>query len=462
MFKINGLCAIVALTAAPLVAAQDLPETGESLDGVATQALAETGEFLDGVAADELSETGEFLDGVAAIVNEGIVLKSEYFETLDLILMQAEKEGWPLPPDDILQEQVLERVILTEIQLQRAEMIGLQISDQMLNQVIADVAAQRGIAFEDLPVEMSKEGIDYQDFRRQMREDITLEQLRRIDVAQRIEVSPREIQNCIADLEDNVVVNSDYDLSHILLSLPETASAAQIEDIVNIAQDIYSRASDGADFRELAVRFSEGPTALQGGALGWLKGEQVPTVFTDILAPLSAGDVSEPFRTASSIHIVKVNDMRSAVQRSEEKQINARHILIMPNEIIDDETAEQRLLDAHDRILAGENFDELAKLLSDDPGSANSGGELGWTGPGTFVPEFQAVVDELEIGELSEPFRSPFGWHIVEVIERRIYDNTEDLKEQNCVVRIRNGKLDDETQLWMRRLRDEAYVDIRM
>ncbi len=462
MFKINGLCAIVALTAAPLVAAQDLPETGESPDGVATQALAETGEFLDAVAADELSETGEFLDGVAAIVNEGIVLKSEYFETLDLILMQAEKEGWPLPPDDILQEQVLERVILTEIQLQRAEMIGLQISDQMLNQVIADVAAQRGIAFEDLPVEMSKEGIDYQDFRRQMREDITLEQLRRIDVAQRIEVSPREIQNCIADLEDNVVVNSDYDLSHILLSLPETASAAQIEDIVNIAQDIYSRASDGADFRELAVRFSAGPTALQGGALGWLKGEQVPTVFTDILAPLSAGDVSEPFRTASSIHIVKVNDMRSAVQRSEEKQINARHILIMPNEIIDDETAEQRLLDAHDRILAGENFDELAKLLSDDPGSANSGGELGWTGPGTFVPEFQAVVDELEIGELSEPFRSPFGWHIVEVIERRIYDNTEDLKEQNCVVRIRNGKLDDETQLWMRRLRDEAYVDIRM
>jgi peptidyl-prolyl cis-trans isomerase SurA len=447
VFKINSLCAIVALSAAPLVAAQD---------------PAEPGDFFDDGATEELSKTGEFIDGIAAIVNEGIVLRSEYLETLDMIVTRAEQEGWPLPPDEILQEQVLERVILNEIQLQRAERIGLQVSDQMLNQFMSDVAARRGVAFEDLPVQMSKEGVDYQDFRRQMREELTLEQLRRIDVTQRIEISPREIENCIADLEDNVVVNSDYDLSHILLSLPETASAAQIDDILEIAQDIYARASDGADFRELAVRFSDGPTALQGGALGWLKGEQVPTVFTDILAPLSAGEVSEPFRTASSIHIVKVNDMRSAVQRSEEKQISARHILVMPNEIIDNQTAEQMLVDAHERILEGEIFGELAKLLSDDPASANNGGELGWAGPGTFVPEFQAAVDELEIGEMSEPFRSPFGWHIVEVLDRRTYDNTEDLKEQNCVVRIRNGKMDDETQLWMRRIRDEAYVDIRM
>ena len=432
MFKIRCLCAVVALSAAPFI------------------------------AAEELSETGEFLDGVAAIVNDGIVLKSQYYEMLDLIMKQAEQEGWPLPPDDVLQEQVLERVILTEIQLQRASMMQLTISDEMLNQVIGNVAAQRGIKLEDLPRVMAEDGINYQDFRRQMRQDVTLEQLRRIDVAQRIQVSPREIENCIADLEDNVVVNSDYDLSHILLSLPETATAAQIDDIVKIADDIYARAADGADFRELAVRFSEGPTALQGGALGWLKGEQVPTVFTDILAPLSAGDISEPFRTASSIHIVKVNDMRSAVERTEENQVNARHILVAPNEIIDDQTAEQQLLDAYNRITNGEDFAEHAKLLSDDPGSANNGGELGWAGPGVFVPEFQATIDELEIGELSEPFRSPFGWHIIEVLDRRVYDNTEDLKSQNCVVRIRNGKMDSESQLWLRRLRDEAFVDIRM
>lgn len=432
MFKIKDLCAIVALSAAPLV------------------------------TADELPEAGEFVDGVAAIVNEGIVLKSQYFEMLDMIKTQAKTEGWPLPPEDILQEQVLERVILTEIQLQRADRIGLEISDQTVNEFISDVAAKRGIEFKDLPRVMTEEGVDYQDFRRKMREDITLERLRRIEVQRRIEVSPREIQNCIADLEDNVVVNSDYNLSHILLPLPESASASQIEDIVNTAQIVYDRATDGADFRELAVRYSSGPTALQGGSLGWLKGEQVPTIFTDILASLSAGDVSKPFRTTSSIHIVKVNDMRSAVERSEEKQVNARHILIMPNEIIDDETARQQLMDAHQRIIDGEDFGELAKLLSDDPGSANTGGELGWAGPEMFVGEFQAVVDKLEIGEMSEPFRSPFGWHIVEVLDRRTYDNTEDLKEQNCSVRIRNGKMNDETQLWMRQMRDEAYVDIRM
>ncbi len=432
MFKIKSLCAVVALSAAPLV------------------------------AAEELSETGDFLDGVAAIVNDGIVLKSQYYETLDLITKQAKTEGWPLPPEDILQQQVLERVILIQIQMQRADMIGLEVSDQMLNQVIAGIAQQRGISFEDMPRMLAADGINYQDFRRQMREDITLEQLRRIDVIQRIRVSTREIQNCIADIEDNVVLNSDYNLSHILLSLPESASSEQIDGIVDIAQDIYERASDGADFRALAVRFSQGPTALQGGALGWLQGEQVPTVFTDILAPLKAGDVSEPLRTASSIHIVKVNDMRGAVERSEEKQVSARHILITPNEIIGDETARQQLMDAYERIRDGEDFGELAKLLSDDPGSSNSGGELGWAGPGSFVPEFQATIDTLEIGEMSEPFRSQFGWHVVEVLDRRTYDNTEDLKEQNCTLRIRNGKTEEETQLWARRLRDEAYVDIRM
>ncbi len=433
MFKIKSLCAIVALAAAPLV------------------------------AAEELSETGDFLDGVAAIVNDGVVLKSQYYATLDMIVTQAGKEGWPLPPDDILRDQVLERVILTQIQVQRADMIGLEVSDQMLNQVIGGIAQQRGIPFEELPRLLAADGIDYQDFRRQMREDITLEQLRRIDVIKLIPVSEREILNCIADIEDNVVINSDYDLSHILLSLPESASSEQIDDIVNAAQDIYERAVDGADFRALAVRFSQGPTALQGGALGWLKGEQVPTVFTDILAPLQAGDVSEPLRTASSIHIVKVNDMRSAVERSEEIQTRVRHILIVPNEIIDDETARQQLLDALRRIEDGEDFGELAKLLSDDPGSSNSGGEMDWAGPGIFVPEFQATVDTLlEVGEMSEPFRSPFGWHIVELLGRRTYDNTEDLTEQNCVVRIRNGKTEEETQLWARRLRDEAYVDIRM
>lgn len=414
--------------------------------------------------AKELSDTGEFIDGVAAIVNEGVVLRSQFNDELEAIRERARQQGIPLPPDPILEEQVLERVILNEIQLQRAERIGLEVSDQMLNSVLSDVAARMapGATLADLPALLGADGIDYQEFRREMRRDVTLEQLRRIDVDQRINVSPREIEQCIADLENNVVVNSEYNLSHILLSLPEAASAAEIDEIVATANSIVESARDGADFRELAVRYSNGPTALEGGALGWMQGEAVPTIFTDILAPLDAGDVSDPYRTATSIHIVKVNEMRSAIERSEINQVKVRHILISPNEIIDDATAKQRLEDAYERINSGEDFGELAKLLSDDPGSANAGGDLGWAGPGSFVPEFEQTVNGLEVGEMSEPFRSPFGWHIVEVLDRRVYDNTEDLKEQNCVVRIRAGKRDDETQLWMRRLRDEAFVDVRM
>jgi peptidyl-prolyl cis-trans isomerase SurA len=177
---------------------------------------------------------------------------------------------------------------------------------------------------------------------------------------------------------------------------------------------------------------------------------------------LKPGDVTDPIRTPSSFHIVKVNDMRSAIKLSEVDQVNVRHILITPNEIIDDQTAEQRLDDALEKIADGEDFAELAKLLSDDPGSSNSGGDMGWTGAGVFVSEFEAVVADTEVGEISEPFQSRYGWHIVEVLGRRVYDNTEDLKESDCIATIRNGKMEEETMLWMQRLRDEAYVDIRI
>ena len=212
----------------------------------------------------------------------------------------------------------------------------------------------------------------------------------------------------------------------------------------------------------MAVQYSYGGTALEGGALGWLSGEQVPTIFVDVLADMNAGDVSEPFRRGSSFHIVKVNELRSAIQRSEEDQVLVRHILIQTNEIIDDQTAKQRLDEAVEKIRNGEDFGELAKLLSDDPGSANLGGELGWTTAETYVPEFAAVVNESEIGVLNGPFRTPFGWHILEVLDRRVYDNTEELKVRNCDNRIRNSKMEEESMLWIQRLRDEAFVESRI
>ncbi len=432
MFKIIILYAIVAIAAAPAV------------------------------VADELSDTGEFLDGVAAIVNEGVVLKSQLRQQMTEIIRRAGQQGLQLPPANVLQNQVLERLILNEIQLQRAARIGLQISDQALNDSIARIAAANNIAFEEMPRLLAEDGIEYAEFRRNLREEITLDQLRRIDVGQRISVSPREIQQCIADLEGNVSINSEYNLSHILISFPESATAREIAAAEAEARDIYARIQDGADFGEMAVRYSDAQTALEGGALGWMKGEQLPTLYTDVVVPMDAGDVSEPFRSASSFHIVKVNDLRSAIERSEVEQVKVRHILVTPNEIIDDDTAKQKLEDAIERIRSGEEFGELAKLMSDDPGSANSGGDMGWTSPGTFVPEFEQIVNDAEIGELSDPFRSRFGWHIVEVLDRRTYDNTEDLKESNCDLRIRNSKMEEETQQWMQRIRDEAFVDIRI
>jgi len=431
VFKIKILCAVVALAAAPLT------------------------------IADELSETGEFLDGVAAIVNDGVVLKSQLREEMSLIMRRAQDQGFQLPPANVLQEQVLERLILTEIQLQRADQIGLSVSDQMLNDSIARMAQQAGIPFDQMPAALAADGSDYADFRRGMREEITLEQLRRIMVGQEIDVSDREIEQCITDLEDNVVVNSSWNLSHILVNLPEGATGAQIDATREKAQNIYEQIMDGADFGEMAIRYSESDTSLSGGMLGWIEGQQIPSFFVDILTGMEAGDVSEPFRTSSNFHIVKVNELRSAIQRSEINQTHARHILITPNEIIDDATAKQQLEGAIERIEEGEDFGELAKLLSDGP-TAPVGGDLGWSDPGSFVPEFERVMNDLEVGEISEPFRSPFGWHIVEVLDRRIYDNTEDLKRRNCDARIRNSKMEDETQLWMRRLRDEAFVVKRM
>lgn len=434
MLKIKTLCAVAVLSFAPVL------------------------------AAEELSETGQFLDGVAAIVNEGVVLKSQLMEQTAMIIKRARESDPPmqLPPANVLREQLLERLIITEIQLQRAAMIGLQVSDQYLNESIAQIAASNNVRFEDMPALLAQEGVNYAAFREEMRDEITLEQLRRIDVGQRINVSPREIQQCIADLEGNVAVNSDYNLSHILISMSESATAAQIDEAKSKADEVYAQLIDGADFSEMAIRYSDAQTALDGGALGWLKGDQLPTLYTDIVAAMEAGDVSEPLRSASSFHIVKVNDLRSAIQRSEVEQVLVRHILVTPNEIIDDETAKQQLEDALEKLADGEDFGELAKLMSDDPGSANNGGEMDWSGPGTFVPEFEEVVDASEIGEISDPFRSRFGWHVVEVMDRRVYDNTEDLKQSNCDLRIRNGKMEEETQLWIQRLRDEAYVETRI
>ena len=412
--------------------------------------------------AKELSTTGEMLDGIAAIVNEGVVLKSQLQKEIKTITLRASQEDMQLPSEDIIQEQVLESLIVEEIQLQRAERIGLQLSDQILNSTIANISQQNNIPFEKLPEALAAEGIDYAEYRRDIRKNLILEQLRDIEVIRKITVSPREIDVCLEDFEDGVVSNSEYDLSHILISAPESATIEDFTTIEREAEDIHEQLIAGGNFGEIAIEFSDSQTGLDGGSLGWRKGSELPTIFSDIVKSLKVGEISRPYRTKSGFHIVKINDLRSTFNRSEVEQMKVRHILVVPNEIIDNETAKQKLTDAQREIQDGKNFSDIATILSEDPGSKDSGGDMGWVNPGTFVEEFENVAKNLEIGVVSEPFRSRFGWHILEVLGRRTHDNTEERKESICSNSIRNSKFTDEVELWLRRIRDEAYVEIRI
>ena len=412
--------------------------------------------------AKELSTTGEMLDGIAAIVNEGVVLKSQLQKEIKTITLRASQEDMQLPSEDIIQEQVLESVIVEEIQLQRAERIGLQLSDQILNSTIANISQQNNIPFEKLPEALAAEGINYAEYRRDIRKGLILEQLRDIEVIRKITVSPREIDVCLEDFEDGVVSDSEYDLSHILISAPESATIEDFTTIEREAEDIHEQLIAGANFGEIAIEFSDSQTGLDGGSLGWRKGSELPTIFSDIVKSLKVGEISRPYRTKSGFHIVKINDLRSTFSRSEVEQMKVRHILVVPNEIIDNETAKQKLTDAQREIQDGKNFSDIATILSEDPGSKDSGGDMGWVNPGTFVEEFENVAKNLEIGIVSEPFRSRFGWHILEVLGRRTHDNTEERKESICSNSIRNSKFTDEVELWLRRIRDEAYVEIRI
>lgn len=444
--KIKSLTLIPLLFGGLLSHAQEAPEPV-------------VGPVKEPVNTGPLSTTGTKLDGIAAIVNEGVVLQSQLDSQLQLINERARREGLRLPPADVLQEQILEQLIVEQIQLQRADRVGLQISDQMLNTTLASIAAENGVTFAELPEVLARDGIDYAAYRRDVRMQMTLQQLRQIDVVGRISVAPREIEMCIADLEGNVVGNSDYRLSHILISVPDSATAADFAAAKEKADEVYQQLVDGESFATAAIEHSDSQqTRLQGGDLGWRKGDELPTLFADVVGSMQQGDFSEPIRAVSGYHLVYVQDLRGANQKSEIDQVRVRHVLVSPNEIIDDATARQKVTEARDDILAGADFAETAKLVSDDPGSANTGGEMDWAGPGSFVPEFERMANTLEIGELSEPFRTQFGWHILEVLDRRTYDNTEEVKEMSCVERVRNSKLTDETELWVRRIRDEAYV----
>ena len=409
----------------------------------------------------ELGGRGRLLDGVAAVVDEGIVLKSELRQQIKLVSDRIRESEGALPPLSVLEQQILEQLVLRQIQLQRAERFGIVVSDDMLNTAMSNIAREQGISFEELPSRLAAEGIDYGLYRTDIREQITLQQLRQRDVIGRISVTPKEMDTCLTRTESSAADNLDYNTSYILLGVSEAASTQELDEARERLDDIYKRLEAGESFAELAVRFSDGQNALEGGALGWRKGAELPTLFADVAVALDPGGVSEPIQTGSGFYIVRLNETRGA-EKVLQDQIRVRHILITPNEILDNAAAEVKIAGIRGQIEAGEEFSAVAKAVSEDPVSAADGGDLGWSPAGTFAPEFEEVVAQLPLNTVSEPFRTRFGWHIAEVMERRVHDTTAEVKEQQCFEAIRASKLEEETELWLRRLRDEAYVEYRL
>jgi len=410
----------------------------------------------------ELATKGELLDRVAAVVNDGVVLNSELDDQISIVSERLRAQKLELPPQNVLREQVLERLILQEIQAQRAAKAGLKVPDETLNAALTDVAQRNGIPLSQLPEALKQQGIDYAAYREDVRKELTMGLLRQRDVLQRIAITPREIDTYLEKESKAPSADMEYDVSHILIAVPQEATPAQLDEAAKRAQDVYTRAKGGEDFAKLALAYSKSQTALEGGHLGWRKGGELPTFLSDTIAKLKPGEVSEPLRTPTGFHIIRLNDIRGSGKKAIESQVHVRHILMKTTELADDATVRQKLEAIRQRILKGEDFAGLAQTTSEDPGSQSQGGDLGWTGPGTFVPEFEAAIAGLKDGEISEPFHTQYGWHIVQLLGRREYDNTDELKRRQAIEAIRASKADEETELWLRRLRDEAYVETKL
>jgi peptidyl-prolyl cis-trans isomerase SurA len=410
----------------------------------------------------ELSTSGQLLDRIAAVVNDGIVLSSRLDEQTDEVMERLRQQNTELPPRNVLRKQILERLVIEEIQMQRADRLGIQVSEEMLNSALNEVAQRNNIPFPDLPQALAQQGVDYRSYRDEIRRQLTLQLLRQRDVIGRINISPRELDQFLARQQSAPDQNAEYNVSHILISVPVSATPEQIAAREARAREVFEKAKGGDDFAQLAVTYSDSSTNIEGGALGWRRGAQLPSIVAEQVAKMKAKEVSEPIRTPSGFHIFRLNEMRGGVQQAVVQQVHARHILLRTNELEDDQTVQQKLVVIRERILKGEDFAAIAAVTSQDPGSAPDGGDLGWAGPGTFVPEFEKQLESLSENEMSQPFQTQFGWHLIQLLGRRMHDITDDVRRQRAFAELREARAEEETELWLRRLRDEAFVEYRM
>ena len=428
------------------------------LSRLAFAALLFSLSFAAGAAAS--SGTSQSLDRIIAVVNDNVILQSELEQAITIAQGEMKDRGITPPPEDAVRSQVLERLILMRLQTDRAKEAGIKVDDRELNDVINNIAAQNKMSVSQFAAQVKSEGLDFTALREQVREQVLANRVRQKEVDARIVVTDQDIDQYLAanGSEDQ----SEYHLAHILVAIPDAATPEVREKAHAKAEGVLKRLRAGENFAQLAIANSDSPQALQGGDLGWRKNGTLPTVFANIVPKLAVGDVSNVIEASNGYNIIKLVEKRDAGGRQTVDETKARHILLTPNAIRNEDATRAQAYELYERLKKGGDFAELAKKYSDDPGSKNSGGDLGWQPPGVFAPEFQQQIDTLKPGDMSQPFHSQFGWHIARVEERRTRDITDEARRGRARQSIMQRKDAEEYEAWLRRLRQEAYVEYRL
>ncbi|MGH8508238.1 MAG: peptidylprolyl isomerase [Gammaproteobacteria bacterium] len=403
----------------------------------------------------------EPLDAIIAVVNDDVVMASEINRMFERVKAELQQQRGDPPSDAALRRQVLERLIVMKIQLQLAAQTGLKVDDDTLNRAVSNIAAENGMPLARFREAVERDGYDFAQFREDIRNEIIISRLRQREVSNLVHISDREIDNYLATQVQQDTIEMEYHLAHILVATPQAASEEDTEKARKKAEKLLRRAHAGEDFLRMAAKSSGDPQALDSGDLGWRKAGEVPTVFSEVVTSLREGEISDIIGSPSGYHIIKLLGVRSAGEELTVKQTRARHILIKPSELMSSDDVRERLHKLKKRVETGDDFDDLARSHSEDKATAAKGGDLGWISPGDLLPKFDEVMGSLRLNEISEPFETEFGWHIVQVLQRRDHDNTREALRAKARDAIRKRKIEETGQAWLRRLRDEAYVEYR-
>ena len=400
------------------------------------------------------------LNRIVAIVNDDVIVSSELDDAIVDVVRQLQEKGATVPDRPVLVKQVLERLVVDTLQLQIARNNGISIDDSMLNTEVQALAKENGVTLTEFREVLERDGYSYMKFREDLRRQLLIQQVRRQMVSSRIQVTEQEVDNLLATMKASGLGDVEYQLSHILVAVPEASGPEAIQQAEQRANNILERLRNGANFTDIAIAESDSQTALEGGDLGWRSLGQIPSLFVDTVKTMQVGDVSDLMRSSGGYHIIKLVDKRGD-ERHIVQQTKVRHILLKPDEVNTDEEVRVRIQQLEMRLRGGEDFATLARANSQDTLSAANSGDLGWVNEGDTVPEFEDAMNRLEPGEISGPVQSQFGWHLIQVQERREHDSTEEYERNKVRNLIRSRKYTEELFLWLRRLRDESYVEYR-